>query len=434
MKKYNYMKSLMVGLIFGLSFVGLFNSCEDNDDGSDSPVTITKVFLENAQSTVPDREVTFARLGQLIRLEGSGFTGVKSVLINGESCFFNPVFVTDKSMLVQISNDVPTIEAADNVRNTIQIIKSESNKYVYPFEVRAAAPSITRISHTMPQAGDVITVYGTGLQGITSVIFPGNVTVTQDIVSDDETGESFTVVVPAGLTEGGAILATGANGGAYSPEYFNYRKGLIHNFDDAQNYSWGSGIDNTALTETLPAGKRPASQGGYQVFNATGNLAANSDQRFWLNSTSIFGAITGYIPGSTAASDCGIQMDIYVEGVWNSGIIRFVMADGSGASRYCMIYRPVYPDGAYDIAAFENPGCWFTVTLPFSLSGDYDGKTLDDVVASMSNASYKQAGPWFENSGIADVFDPVTATEKVYFDNIRFVPLTTPTYSDFPEE
>jgi hypothetical protein len=52
----------------------------------------------------------------------------------------------------------------------------------------------------------------------------------------------------------------------------------------------------------------------------------------------------------------------------------------------------------------------------------------------MSAASYKQIGPWFENSGIADVFDPVPATEKIYFDNIRIVPLTTPTYSDFPEE
>jgi hypothetical protein len=72
--------------------------------------------------------------------------------------------------------------------------------------------------------------------------------------------------------------------------------------------------------------------------------------------------------------------------------------------------------------------------LPFSLSADYDKKTLDDVVASMSAAAYKQAGPWFENSGITDVFDPVAATEKVYFDNIRFVPLNTPTYSDFPDE
>ncbi|GHT69766.1 hypothetical protein AGMMS50239_37080 [Bacteroidia bacterium] len=61
-------------------------------------------------------------------------------------------------------------------------------------------------------------------------------------------------------------------------------------------------------------------------------------------------------------------------------------------------------------------------------------KTLGDVITQMSSASYKQSGPWFENSGISDVFDPVPSTEKVYFDNIRVVSLNTPTYSDFPDE
>jgi hypothetical protein len=175
----------------------------------------------------------------------------------------------------------------------------------------------------------------------------------------------------------------------------------------------------------------PKSQGGYQVFNAAGNLAGGGDQRFWLNSNPIFTALPTIIPGSTSVDECGVQMDIFVEGVWNSGIIRFVMADGWGSSRYCMIYQPIYVNNI--VVPFENPGCWFTITLPFGLSSDFTGKTLDDVAAQMGVASYKQVGPWFENSGLIDVFDPVPATQKVYFDNIRFVTLTTPTYSDFPE-
>ncbi|MDR0864692.1 MAG: glycan-binding surface protein [Candidatus Symbiothrix sp.] len=423
--------------VFAVLITGMisFNACDDKEDGgSNTPMTIHKVFLENAQSAVPDREVTFARLGQIVRLEGSGFSGIAKVYVNGKSCYFNPVFVSDNSMLVQISADVPTTEAPDDVRNTIRLVKSESNTFVLPFEIRAAAPGITNISHTMPSAGDEITITGTGLQGVTGVIFPGNVQATT-FSSDDEDGKWVTVIVPAGITESGSVTVICANGGAYSPAYFNYKEGVVHNFDDIQNYAWGSGIDNEALTATIPAsGNLPKSQGGYQVFNSTGNAAASSDQRFWLNSTAIFSTITSKIPASTAAADCGMQMDIYVEGAWNSGVIRMVMADGSGSSRYCMLYQPVYVDKVYDVKAFENPGAWFTITLPFALSADYEGKTLDDVVASMSAASYKQAGPWFENSGITDVFDPVPATEKVYFDNIRFVPLTTPTYSDFPDE
>jgi hypothetical protein len=435
MKKFNSKYSLLLAGLLVTAFA--FNACEDDkNEGSDTPMKINKVFLENAQSSVPDREVTFARLGQVIRLEGSGFTGITKAFVNGKSCYFNPVFVADNSMMVQISSDVPTIEASDDVRNTIRLEKSENNFLVYSFEVRASAPTITSISHTLPQAGDEITITGTGLQGVESVTFPGNVVVNkgQGIVSDDEDGEWCTVVVPEGVSnDGGSILVTGANGGAYSPACFNYRKGLIHNFDDVQNYSWGSNIDNTALADLIPADRKPQSQGGYQAFNPTGSLAANSDQRFWLNSNALLTDMSA-IPASTAAADCGIQMDIYVDGEWNSGIIRFVMADGWGSSRYCMLYQPVYVNKVYDKTAFVNPGCWFTVTLPFSLSADFEGKTLGDVIAQMSSASYKQSGPWFENSGIADVFDPVVATEKVYFDNIRVVPLNTPTYSDFPDE
>jgi len=435
MKNKMYIKYL---LLFGLiAAIVPFNSCkDDNGSGGDSSAPVIKaVYLEDAQSSVTDRKVDFARLGQTIRLEGESFLGVNKLFINGYETQFNPSLMTNTSMWLQISGKVPTVDAPDDVRNTIRLEKG-SQSCVYDFEIRSAAPAITGFSHSMPQAGDRITVYGTGLQEITSVTFPGNVTVTDGIVSDNEEGTFFEVTVPQGVSDdGGSVTAVGANGGVYSPACFNFKKGLIHNFDDVQNYSWGSGVDNTALTAVIPTtGDGPKSQGGYQVFNASGSLGSGADQRFWLNSTAVFSNITNIIPGSTSTDNCGVQMDIYVEGAWNSGVIRFVMADGSGSSRYCMVYQPVYPNGAYDASAFVNPGCWFTITLPFSLSSDYAGKTLNDVVASMSAAAYKQTGPWFENSGIAGgVFDPVPATEKVYFDNIRIVPLTSPAYSDFPD-
>ncbi len=439
MKNINF-KSLLYILTFVASavFAFMFNSCENNDDKATSaPVKITKVYLEDAQSSVPDREVTFARLGQTIRLEGSGFTGVTKVYINGYDNYFNPVFVTDNSMWITISQDVPTIDAPEDVRNTIRVVKSASNFFVFPFEIRSAAPTITSISHTMPKTGDKITIYGTGLQGITSITFPGNVVVTDGIISDNEKGEFCIVTVPEGVSDdGGSLLVIGANGGTYSPACFNFKKGVFHDFDNVNNYSWASGIDDagTPLTELIPnSGEGPKSQGGYQCFNKNGDtIAANVDIRYWTNSSSWPSALLSVIPASTSTSDCGVQMDIYVEGVWNSGVIRMVMADGYGTDRYCMIYRPWYVNEK--VVPFQNPGCWFTVTLPFSLSEDYEGKTFGDVVNSMVNATYKQSGPWFHNIGVTDVFDPVATTVKVYFDNLRVVPLNTPTYSDFPDE
>ena len=427
-KKYLLLLALITVLVS-------FNSCNENEEnGGDALAPVIKaVYLEDARSSVPDRLVNFARLGQTVRIDGESLLGVTKVFINGYEILFNPAYLTNTSMIFQISSKVPTIDARDDVRNTIRLEKG-SLYCLYDFEIRSAAPSITDVSHTMQQAGDVITITGNGLQNVTQVLFPGNIAGT-NISSDDVDGKWCQVTVPGGITTSGSIIVSCANGGVYSPACFNFKEGLLHNFDDVQNYSWGSGVDNTALTEVIPAsGNLPKSQGGYQVFNAAGSLGAGADQRFWLNSNSVM-TIMEAIPATTLTDQCGIQMDIYVEGAWNSGIIRFAVADGWGSSRYCMIYQPVYPNGSsYDATAFENPGCWFTITLPFSLSADFEGKTLGDVIAQMSIAPYKQSGPWFENSGITNVFDPVAATQKVYFDNIRIVPLTAPAYSDFPDE
>ena len=77
------------GLI--LSAVG-FTACEDDDeyfesDAQKKAIVVEKVYLENAESKTPDRDITgtFARVGQLIRLEGSGFYGMKKVYINADA-------------------------------------------------------------------------------------------------------------------------------------------------------------------------------------------------------------------------------------------------------------------------------------------------------------------------------------------------------------
>ena len=437
MKKLNLKYFL---LLFGVIAVTIsFHSCkDDNGGGNSSAPEIKAVYLEDAQSSVPDRLVEFARLGQTLRLEGANFIGVSKVLINGYSCYFNPTLLSDNSMIVSVSQKVPTADADPSVKNTIALVKGNQTVSI-PFDIRSSAPSITDISHSMPQAGDVITLTGTNLQGVTQVIFPGNIQGT-NITSDDVDGKWCQVTVPSGIATSGSVTVIGANGGAYSPPCFNYKEGLLHNFDDVQNFSWGFVASGAApLTDVIPASGTtgPKSQGGYQEFNSAGNLAGGADQRYWLNSTNVQAIMSSLsnLPLSTATDQCGIQMDIYVDGAWNSGVIRFVMADGWGASRYCMLYQPVYPNGtAYDATAFVNPGCWFTITLPFSLSADFVDKTLGDVLAQMAAAQYQQCGPWFENSGIQGVFDPAPATEKVYFDNIRIVPLTAPSYSDFPDE
>ncbi|KAA6313108.1 hypothetical protein EZS27_036068 [termite gut metagenome] len=331
--------NVLLGLFIGAMS---FTSCDnDNDSNENSPITITKVYLEDASSSVTDREVVYARLGQLIRLEGSGFTGLKRIYINGYSTYFNPVLLSDNSLLVSISKETPVRDVDVSVKNTIRLVKSES-EWLYNFEIRDASPSITRISHTLPQAGEVITIYGKGLVGINKITFPGGVVVTSDITSDED-GEFCTVLVPAGITESGAVFVEGVNGGAYSPSCFNFKKGLLHNFDDVNNHSWSGGEVSDNLTEVIPtSGDGPKSQGTYRSLNKdkkTFAAPAEKASYYWANN-SVFPALLpeSVIPSATSTSNVGVQMDIYVEGEWNSGTIRIVIADGSGTNRYCMLY------------------------------------------------------------------------------------------------
>jgi hypothetical protein len=429
MKKKNYI-CLMYMALLAVGFV----SCNDDDDKDGKPITVKQIYLEDYDSNVPDRPVDFARLGQMIRIEGSGFLGMKKVYINGYDTYFNMNYVTDNSMLITINSKTPVIDAEDGVRNTIRLVKPEAEK-VYDFIIRDAPPSVTSVSHTMAQAGEMITIYGTDLVEIHTITFPGGIPVTDDIESDPN-GTWCTVKVPEGITEGGSILLEGANGGAYSPPYFNFKKGLLFNFDGTGSYSWGSGGISDDLTDVIPAdGDGPRSQGAYRSLNKDGAtyLTSISDAAFgWANSENWPAVLTpDVIPSGTATNLCGVQMDIYVEGEWNSGSLRMVIADGSGASRYCMVYAPWAENGKR--VPFVNPGCWFTVTFPFSDSADYVDKTFADVLTSSVNAGYKQWGPHFDNVDIGDVACEDTNV-VVYYDNLRVVPLEAPKYSDFDDE
>jgi hypothetical protein len=452
LNKKHWVSISFLGMMMVLSM--LFNACDNNDSSEGGgQITISKVFLEDVNSDVPDREVTFARLGQLIRVEGSGFKGLKKVYINGYSTYFNVVFVSNNSMLVSISADTPIIDADPEVRNTIRFA-NDSNETIYSFEIRSAKPVIERISNTMPNAGETITVYGSGLTEINKVVFPGNVETTTGIISDED-GEFFTVVVPAGVSEnGGSLFIQGSNGGAYSPAYFNFKKGLLLNFDGQGNHGYWS-------TETTPGMMRPAdlestvigidnvSQGKY-VPHIPARIASVDAGKTRATETWTDGAenwrtqLTSYIPATTPLDKVAFQFDIYVPEDWkDSGFLKICLINNFNGGAWtggCYNFVPWLVDGKS--VAFKTTG-WTTVTIPLNKFYSYSKGTFtfEDVLAFRETATYKNFGLWFENSPVKlkDVtgaeseveFAPKATSVKVYTDNWRIVPLDTPVYDDF---
>ena len=447
-KKYWASIALLSMMVFGM----LFTSC-DNNDSEGGAITITKVFLEDVNSSVPDREVSFARLGQLLRIEGSGFEGLKKVYINGYSTYFNVVFVSNNSMLVSVSADTPILEAEPSVRNTIRFV-NDNNEFTFPFEIRAGKPEITRISNTMPNAGETITVYGSGLTEVSKVVFPGNVEVTSGIVSDED-GESFTVVVPSGISDlGGSIYAETSNGGVYSPRYFNFKKGVLLNFDGQGSHGyWGSSTSmiQPADLESAALGTGNISQGKYVPHRpariASFDAAKNRCSEVWTAGNGVDNwraQLTPYIPASTALDKVAFQFDIYVPDVWrDSGFLKICMINNFNGGEWagaCYNFVPWIKDGK---AIGVNTTGWITVTIPLNkfYAWSKEAFTFETVLAYREAATYQNFGIYFENSDVklsnvtgnaSEVEFPSKATSvKVYTDNWRIVPLDTPVYNDF---
>ena len=203
------MKVIKYISIFGalLATAG-FVACDDDEDdyfesdAQNSPIVVTDIYLENCESKTPDRKIsgTFVRVGQLIRLEGSGFYGMRKVYINGYDTYFNRATVSDNSMLVTINSKTPVTDADPEDRNKIRLVK-DGAEYTYDnIVIRAAQPYVTSVTNTLPAAGTTGVCEGENLQEVTEVTLPGGVVVSSGIESDNKDGEWFSFVMPDGVT------------------------------------------------------------------------------------------------------------------------------------------------------------------------------------------------------------------------------------------
>lgn len=454
-------KHLLYFVCLGL-LAGAFTACDDDDDKHDtSPISVKQIYLQNIESSVPDRPVEFVRLGQTIRIEGAGLLGMKKVYINGYDTYFNQALMTDKNMWISLNSKTPIVDADDDVRNTIRFVKSGA-EYTYDFTIRAATPAVTSVSNTLPQAGETVYVYGTNLHETTQVTLPGGTVITAGITSHVD-GEWYSFQMPGGVTAGGSIYSEGAHGTAASPAYFNYTDGMLLNWDGTGtqgSWSWsetGSMIGPEDLVDDpLNSGRGKCLQLIPQrLIDAGGILAGKA------RATEAWTAGTGdamddwtriypFIPATTPVGEVAFQFDIYVPQAWTAtGQIQVALynnynfsgtgSDDDASGKYNAFYIPYIQDGA--MASFKTDG-WLTVTIPFSQfshfvkNADTDF-TFADVIAARAAATYQNFGMGFVNTDFTYNGVSVTATQcsqLIYIDNWRIVPCAAITISDYPED
>lgn len=440
-----------------------FTACSDDDDnGSGTPMQIAKVFLENVNDTVnKDREVTFARLGQLIRIEGSGFTGLKKVLINGYETYFNNALMTDNNVWVTLNGDTPVDKADPEVRNTITLVKSGDNRLVYQFTIRAAAPSVSSCDNTLPMPGEKVTVYGSNLQETTTITLPGGIVVNSGI-ENDEDGKFFSFIMPEGVTESGSITSQGANGTAISPAYFNNFDCFITNFDGTGELGeWSATYASADLVDDpLNTGRGKVALVVPEARLLEGGLDAGSNSLLWATAGNDnanddwTGRMYNFIPAGTNVSEVALQFDIYCPEPWDgSGQLEFSLQNnlsnygyGSGCTKYSEQYTNtaavwvpwLKDDGSH--APFTTGQKWQTVTIPMTQFGNYDAAkapeaTFQKICEDRNSGSYRNFLFLFVNSDLefSDdiVYKASLFSQRIYIDNLRVVKTTAITVSDF---
>lgn len=434
-----------------------------NEDYQSTPITVTKIYLEDHESSVPDREVDFARLGQMIRIEGKGFLGLRKIYINGYETYFNRNYVTDNSMLVTLNSKTPIVEAEPEDRDIIRFVK-DNTEYSYPFTIRASSPTVSAISNTLPLAGETVTVYGTGLQETTSILLPGGVSVDTNIESDDVDGKWFSFVMPSGVTASGCIVATCANGTAQSADYFNNRDCMILDFDGQYEqgfWSWsetGSMINDEDLVDD-PLGKRGKvlQLVPDRLLDNGISSAKSRATECWTagndNAADDWNRMTQFIPAETPVNEVAFQFDILCPEPWaTTGQLEIALinnynfggytSDDNNSKGLTMFFIPWVQMGAP-----FSCGEWITVTMPFSEMGKYKAAiedaetatpTFADIIADRNAASYRNFGMGFVNSDFT--YDGVEYKSewfygpKIYIDNWRVVPFKSVVISDFPED
>ena len=466
------MKTTRYFMMLCLAVVALcFTGCKDDDDAdSGAQMKIDKVFLENIDDEVnKDREVDFARLGQLLRIQGSGFTGLKKIYINGYETYFNNALMTDNNVWVTLNSKTPVDKAEAEVRNTIVFYKNDGNRLVYPFTIRAAAPSISGIDNTLPKAGETVIVSGSNLQETTKVTLPDGTEITSGITSDED-GEWYSFSVPsnANLSVAGSITSEGANGTAVSPPYFNDFVNFITDFDGKGELgAWSATYSSDDLVDDpLGTGRGKVALLVPNVKLDAGGLDAGSNALLWATAgndnanddwvTRMIGDKDGKIPANTSAANVAIQFDIYCPEPWDlSGQLEISLQNnlsnygyGSGCTKYssqylntATVWVPWFntEDGSH--AAWSTGERWQTITIPMTAFGNYDPSEAPDVTfqkicEDRNSGSYRNFLFLFCNSDLEDEaldvkYSASLFTQKIYIDNLRVVNITPVTVSDF---
>lgn len=442
------LKHLCWNALLLFSLLGIF-SCSDDDDDVHIYSVWSNVLGEEA------KQLNSVYTGTWIRLDGSGFSGLQAIYCNGlRVTEYNSTYMSDSHLTFRVPSGVPmAFEVEDeSVRNTIRIMTSHGEGVYRNFIFKDVnkMPSVTDVSYTLPQPGDVILIMGKFLNNTSAVYFPGNdgnevqvayVEGSEDMVLSSD-GTQIAVKVPQGVGErSGSLRVEMAeiDENYYTPNYMFYDKAMfVHEYEGAAalNYGVSSGSPlNCAYYSADASGVSEVPEGAKAyVFsipaNAPGTLPVVADNNspfgyFRFNTGKqleyLIGQSNGEFARETDARKVALQADIYMNQDWSTGVVGWRMNKNGGRGN---------GESAWNVASWTN-------NKPYKFNGSW--KTLTFPIHTKFVTLGEAADAWSADSGIHSLFTILNfdilsagltmkevADFRMFVTNLRLVPYVTP--------
>ncbi|AYL95530.1 glycan-binding surface protein [Mucilaginibacter celer] len=371
-------------------------------DASSSKGTPVITAIRNYVAHPGDSLLSSVGTGQWIVISGKNLRGALAINFDGVKGSFNDAWFSDTSAIALIPAVIAFPSVPSDKLNTIHYVTNHGET-TFSFPIVAPAPTISGISNESANPGDSVRINGLSFFFVNSVVY-GGINITGFKSSND--GTSLSLAVPSGITQTGGIVSVETKSGKAATVYavHNFTAGVLNNYDNVNNFSWGSNTSNSSASY-------PGNTGYYGIMAAS-NVPAG-DWSWWNGGRSININAAQWVPQANlkdTLSHYAVKFEISATKPWVNGSIQILKDYGS----YAALYRP-WKTATGATAAFTTKG-WQTVTIPFSSFVDNKGfpaATLTDFLGATGAGGIEFQ---FINDGSSTV-----QTFEAAIDNIRVV-------------
>lgn len=378
-----------------------------------------------------DLVITQANMEEIICIVGENLTSVHDIYFNDQPAIMNSSYMTASTIVLSVPKNLPKVQD-----DKMHLITRDSSVVLYDFKVLPPAPKVDAMSAEWAAPGETVTISGSYFTAPLTVEFPGADPVELSSVASTS---AIDVVVPAGA-QPGKIKVTTASGTGQSIFMYKDNRNILFNFDDLRGKM--GNCWHAAMIESSEL----SLDGGYMMFYSADGL--KSDGTDWPDGGYHF----EYWPGNwnspetyedPGADDLTLSVDFtgfknmalkfeYMipadfpwKGtpmqIWFAGkdLITLQTANNTyfhdpDISLPRVMWKPWLETGSFDTG-----GKWLTATFPIATDFVYywDGSRASGELKPESFSGFEI----FIAAGEEDEGSP--STPKIYFDNIRVVPI-----------